>query len=94
MRIATRFLLLSLTLLACASGAPGTQRDDELDAFVRAQMAQRRVPGLSLAIIEDFRIVEARAYGVIEAGGQNPVTPTTLFQAGSISKSVAALGAL
>lgn len=94
MRIATRFLLLSVTLLACASGAPGTQQDDELDTFVRAQMAQRRVPGLSLAIIEDFRIVEARAYGITEAGGQDPVTPTTLFQAGSISKSVAALGAL
>ena len=93
MRIATR-LLLALTLLACASGAPGTPRDGELDAFVRAQMVRRRIPGLSLAIIEDFRIVEARAYGVIEAGGQDPVTPTTLFQAGSISKSVAALGAL
>ncbi len=94
MRITTRPLLLSLTLLACASGAPGTQRGDELDAFVRAQMAQRRVPGLSLAIIEDFRIVETRAYGVTEAGGQDPVTTATLFQAGSISKSVAALGAL
>ena len=93
MRIATR-LLLTLLLLACASGAPGTQRDDELDTFVRAQMVQRRIPGLSLAIIEDFRIVEARSYGVIEAGRQDPVTPTTLFQAGSISKSVAALGAL
>lgn len=94
MRSVTRLLLLSITLLACASNAPATQRGDELDAFVRAQMAQRRVPGLSLAIIENFRIVEARAYGVIEAGGQDPVTPTTLFQAGSISKSVAAFGAL
>ena len=87
-------LSLSLALLACATGAPSALRPDDLDTFVAAQMAQRRIPGLSLAIIEDGRIVEARAYGVTEVGGREPVTPTTLFQAGSISKSVAALGAL
>jgi CubicO group peptidase (beta-lactamase class C family) len=94
MRTVGRILPLSLALLACATGTPGTPRADDLDTFVTAQMEQRHVPGLSLAIIQDGRIVEARAYGVTEAGGRVPVTPSTLFQAGSISKSVAALGAL
>jgi len=53
-----------------------------------------KVPGLSMAVIDDFRIVWVKTYGVIENGSTKPVTPRTLFQAGSISKPVAASGAL
>src|SRR5205085_10557763 len=35
-----------------------------------------------------------KAFGITEAGGTTPVTTRTLFQAGSVSKPVAALGAL
>ena len=69
-------------------------RLDSLDAYVREQMTRRRIPGLSLAIIQDGRIVAARAYGVVDETSRAPVTPATLFQAGSISKPVSALGAL
>ncbi len=57
-------------------------------------MKALNVPGLSLAIIENYKIVDAKAYGVIETGSTTPVTTTTLFQAGSISKPVAATAAL
>ena len=53
-----------------------------------------KVPGLSIAVIENFHVVWTRAYGVIEFGSTKPVTARTLFQAGSISKPVAAAGAL
>jgi CubicO group peptidase (beta-lactamase class C family) len=69
-------------------------RTDSLDTYVRQQMARRRIPGVSLAIIQDGRIVATRAYGVVDETSRAPVTPATLFQAGSISKPVAALGAL
>src|SRR5262249_61433351 len=36
----------------------------------------------------------ARGFGVVEAGVHKPITPDTLFQAGSISKPVAAMAAL
>jgi CubicO group peptidase (beta-lactamase class C family) len=49
---------------------------------------------LSIAVIDNFKVVWTRAYGLIEAGSATPVTPATLFQAGSISKPVAATGAL
>ena len=52
------------------------------------------VPGLSIAVIENFKIVDVKAYGVIEPGSSTPVTTKTLFQAGSISKPVAATGAM
>jgi CubicO group peptidase (beta-lactamase class C family) len=53
-----------------------------------------KVPGLSVAVIDNFKIVWAKAYGVAEAGTATPVTTRTLFQAASISKPVAATGSL
>ncbi|MGN7888365.1 serine hydrolase domain-containing protein [Dyadobacter sp. 22481] len=67
---------------------------DDLDDFIRGQMQKRRIPGLSLAIIQDGKILKAQAYGFIDKDGKVPVTTNTLFQAGSVSKSVAAMGAL
>lgn len=61
---------------------------------LRKLMELYKVPGLSIAVIDNFQIVWAKAYGVIEAGSTTPVTPQTLFQAGSISKPVAATGGL
>jgi CubicO group peptidase (beta-lactamase class C family) len=58
------------------------------------RMAEMKTPGVSIAVINDSAIEWARGYGVTEAGTATPVTPRTLFQAASISKPVAALGAL
>lgn len=52
------------------------------------------VPGVSVALVNGGRIEWARAFGVKDASTGEPVTPETLFQAGSISKPVAALAAL
>ena len=52
------------------------------------------VPGVSVAVINNGAIEWARGYGVHELGSKRPVTPKTLFQAGSISKPVAAMAAL
>jgi len=52
------------------------------------------VPGFSVAVIEDYKIAWSKSYGVTEPGGKTPVTAKTLFQAGSISKPVAAAGML
>jgi CubicO group peptidase (beta-lactamase class C family) len=57
-------------------------------------MLRRQIPGISVAVIEDFKIVCAKGYGVTQKDGGDPVTPSTLFLAGSISKPVAAVGAL
>jgi CubicO group peptidase (beta-lactamase class C family) len=58
------------------------------------RMAHYKVPGLSVAVINDGKIEWARGYGVVEKDGGKPVTTETLFLAGSISKPVAALAAL
>ncbi len=58
------------------------------------RMKDYQVPGVSIAVINGGRIEWARGYGVMEAGSARPVTPETMFEAGSISKPVAAVGAL
>lgn len=58
------------------------------------RLRQYRVPGLSVAVVNDGKVEWARGYGVQESGHRGRVTPQTLFQAGSISKVVAALAAL
>ena len=65
---------------------------------VRWTLAERmrhyHVPGVSIAVIDSGKIAWARGFGVKEAGGTDPVTPTTIFQAGSISKPTFALGVM
>ncbi|MFP2959172.1 serine hydrolase [Myxococcus sp. 1LA] len=52
------------------------------------------IPGLSIAVFDKGALVWAKAYGVKQAGGSEPVAIDTLFQAASISKPVAALAAM
>ncbi len=63
-------------------------------AVVEALLSQYRVPGVSIAIIKDFKIVATYAYGVADVATGAPVTPDTMFQAASISKPVAAMASL
>jgi CubicO group peptidase (beta-lactamase class C family) len=61
---------------------------------VKRWMDLYSVPGISVAVFDDFRLVWAKTYGAKEAGRPAPVTLDTLFQAGSISKPVAAMAAM
>ena len=85
----TRSLVFLLCIVvACAAQA------DSVDDVVAAEMQKNGITGLSLAIIEQSKIIKAQGYGFTATNGKTPVTTSTLFQAGSISKPVAALGAL
>jgi CubicO group peptidase (beta-lactamase class C family) len=61
---------------------------------ITAAIERHQVPGVSIAVVNDYRIDWADGFGVVAAGGSKPVTSTTMFQAASISKPVAALAAL
>jgi len=65
-----------------------------VDDVVAAEMKEHDIIGVSLAIIENSQISKAKGYGFTEQSATTPVTTSTLFQAGSVSKPVAALGAL
>src|SRR6185503_8663915 len=61
---------------------------------IQDRMKHYKVPGVTVAVIQDFKIAWAKAYGVKDTDTNEPVTTETLFQAGSISKPVAAMTAL
>ncbi len=75
--------------------APQVPDRQGLDALTLEQVMRRfRVPGVSVAVIKDFRIHWAKAYGVADVSTGRPVRPDTPFQAASISKPVTALAAM
>jgi CubicO group peptidase (beta-lactamase class C family) len=58
-----------------------------------AAMADMKIPGVSIAVIHGRHIAWAKGYGDVDKGGP-PVSTDTLFQAGSISKSITAVAAM
>jgi len=66
-----------------------------LDALPLEQVMHRlHVPGMSIAVINNFGIEWARAYGVADVKSERLVKVDTRFQAASISKAVTAMAAL
>jgi CubicO group peptidase (beta-lactamase class C family) len=58
---------------------------------IQSRMAYYKTPGLSLAIINDYKIDWQRSYGFLAAGKADMVDGNSIFQAGSVSKFVTAL---
>ncbi|MBZ5607766.1 MAG: beta-lactamase family protein [Acidobacteriia bacterium] len=99
-------LLIAVVLCVCARGQDAAQvikaieepqapNRQGLDGFTLAQvMARYHVPGVSVAAIKDFQIHWAKAWGVADVQTGAPVTRETMFQAASISKTLAAMASL
>lgn len=58
------------------------------------RMERYRVPGASIAVVDDGELSWASGYGLVRVGDDRVVHASTLFQAASISKAVAAIGVL
>jgi CubicO group peptidase (beta-lactamase class C family) len=54
------------------------------------RMEHFKVPGLDVAVIDDYELAWARPYGLLKAGGTEPVTNDSYFQAASTSKLITA----
>jgi CubicO group peptidase (beta-lactamase class C family) len=67
---------------------------DEPPQTLAERMMHLATPGVSVAVIDDFKIDWSRGFGKRTAGATEDATPTTPFQAGSISKPVFALAVM
>src|SRR5215831_12842552 len=72
--------------------APNRQGYDPFT--LREVMDRMHVPGLSVAVIRNFKIDWAKGWGVTDVDSGTPVTAETMFQAVSMSKPVAAMASL
>lgn len=85
--------LWGLALCAPALAAPRpapSKAEDAVDRFIRAEMDKRHIPGLSLAIVKNGRLVKARGYGFADLEQGTAATPETVYDLGSIGKSFTA----
>ncbi len=100
-----RALLVALSFAAVCAGVPVQAADseetpgpaaslEELDKRLADTFGKGKVPGVSVTIIEDGQIVLTKGYGFADLKTKRPVTPDTVFRAGSISKSFTAIGVM
>lgn len=78
------YLLLAL---GNSLGAQTPAKSKSLDDFIRAQMTERRIPGMQIAVIRNGRVEKIGAYGYANLDFDLKVQPSTLFSVASISKS-------
>jgi len=67
---------------------------EDLSTFITAQMQTAKVPGLSIALIQDGEISWVEGFGEANLITGKPVTGDTIFDVASISKAITAYAAL
>ena len=68
--------------------------DGKPSLTLKQLMAKYKVKGISIAVIHNYKLEWAKGYGWADEKRHIPVTAQTLFEAGSISKSLNAVGVL
>ncbi len=77
--------VLPLIILLVAS-----VRADAIDDLVRREMEKRKIPGISIAVLREGKIVRADGYGFANLETRTPASKDTVYEIGSISKQFAA----
>src|SRR6516165_275473 len=73
------------------SEAIGDADASTIDSGINAYMAQQSIPGLSIAVTKNERLVFAKGYGFADTSTHAPVTPDSIFRIASISKPITAV---
>jgi len=87
-------LLILLNLLLASSLFAQTVRQSDIDAFDKYAEAARQqwnVPGMSIAVVKDGKVLLSKGYGVRELGKSETVNAETLFGAMSTTKAMTAV---
>jgi len=86
--------LASITIVTSLANAQTIDRSkfikDSLDAYVNRALTNWRIPGASVCIVKDGKVVIMKGYGIKELGLNNKVDENTLFMIGSNTKAFTA----
>jgi CubicO group peptidase (beta-lactamase class C family) len=69
-------------------------RAAKTDAAVEAQRKAQKIPGVSVAVCRNGKIVTASGYGLANVELDVPVTPETIFQTGSVGKQFTSMAVM
>jgi CubicO group peptidase (beta-lactamase class C family)/D-alanyl-D-alanine dipeptidase len=91
-------LLVNLTLATAQETRNLPARHDyqqvvaTLEPFIEREMTQTKIPGLSIAIVDDQQIVWAQGFGMADPKARKPATAETVHRIGSVSELFTDIG--
>ncbi len=91
MRYNYRTIIAVILLIFCVSVSA---KADEVDRYIETQMRNLYIPGISLAVVRDGRIVKAKGYGLANIEANSAATPKTVYEIGSMTKQFTAAAAM
>jgi len=80
--------------ISCVSSPETSASYPEVDDYVEQQIVNEDIPGLAVVVVQGDEIVYLKGFGITSLNDPSPVTPQTIFDLASISKSFTALGVL
>ncbi len=86
-----RFFLLFIYILLIFAVAV---KADEVDGYVRSQLAERHIPGAAIAVVKNGKIIKSEGYGLASIEFDAPATKETVFEIGSVSKQITAVAVM
>lgn len=84
-------ILLKIIILLLGTGVFGQSSIEAFDRYAESARRQWQVPGVSIVIVRDGKILLSKGYGTRELGKNEPVNSETLFGAMSTTKAMTAI---
>jgi len=83
------FVAFAFAFLASMPGVAPLAAD-EIDDYVTGQLERQNIPGLSLAVVRNGKVIKAKGYGLANLEWNIPATADTAYQLASVSKQFTA----
>ena len=90
LRCAFLIFAASVASAATTNAQSGDGFSVKVDAAVRQQMKDQKIPGISIAVVRNGTIIKASGYGFANLEVRAPARIETIFAAGSITKQFTA----
>lgn len=81
----------SIAAIATAAAVESSKALQGFDASVNQAMREFHVPGVAVGLIVDGKVILAKGYGVRDLDKSSPITGSTIFAVGSMTKSFTAV---
>jgi len=100
MRRLAAFLLSICCSFAWAGSADIAPRQDyatiarALEPFIRHELAEKQLPAISVALVDDQQIVWAQGFGLADPDKKTSATAGTIYRVGSVSKLFTDIGVM